>query len=101
MGATGRPGPGPSRHTRGWSQDLLLARVVMMTVRCLTTPAAGGSVLAQWEHHLAAVPPEPTGHTWGMKSVAEAGGSDIAPDAAAIREQFRSAFKSSGKQPRR
>lgn len=48
----------------------------MMAERGLTAPAAGGSVLAHWEHVLVAVGPELTGHTRAVTFDADTGRLD-------------------------
>ncbi|MFF8604053.1 hypothetical protein ACF065_33685 [Streptomyces sp. NPDC015232] len=60
------------------------AITMMMTERGLVAPAAGGSVLAQWETILAAAAPELAGHVQAVKFDADTGRLDVAPDAPAL-----------------
>ncbi|WP_234363964.1 MULTISPECIES: DciA family protein [unclassified Streptomyces] len=62
---------------------------MMMTERGLVAPAAGGSVLAQWETILAAAAPELTGHVQAVKLDADTGRLDVAPDAPAYGTKVR------------
>ncbi|MFE6813533.1 DciA family protein [Streptomyces sp. NPDC057675] len=65
------------------------AITMMMTERGLATPAAGGSVLAQWETILAAAAPELAGHVKAVKFDADTGRLDVAPDAPAYGTKLR------------
>ncbi|MFE4540214.1 DciA family protein [Streptomyces scopuliridis] len=62
---------------------------MMMTERGMVAPAAGGSVLAQWETILAAAAPELTGHVQAVRFDAETGRLDVAPDAPAYGTKLR------------
>ncbi|MFI8426042.1 DUF721 domain-containing protein [Streptomyces sp. NPDC085479] len=62
---------------------------MMMTERGLVAPAAGGSVLAQWETILAAAAPELTGHVQAVKLDADTGRLDVVPDAPAYATKTR------------
>ncbi|MFI1719233.1 DUF721 domain-containing protein [Streptomyces litmocidini] len=62
---------------------------MMMTERGLVAPAAGGSVLAQWEAILAAVAPELAGHVQAVAFDADTGRLDVAPDAPAYGTKVR------------
>ncbi|MFC8492980.1 hypothetical protein ACFUJU_19695 [Streptomyces sp. NPDC057235] len=57
------------------------AITMMMTERGLVAPAAGGSVLAQWEAILATAAPELAGHVQAVGFDADTGRLDVAPDA--------------------
>ncbi|MEU8764373.1 DciA family protein [Streptomyces sp. NPDC048659] len=65
------------------------AITMMMTERGLVAPAAGGSVLAQWETILAAAAPELAGHVQAVKFDADTGRLDVAPDAPAYGTKVR------------
>ncbi|MFE5884370.1 hypothetical protein [Streptomyces hydrogenans] len=65
------------------------AAITMMTERGLVAPAAGGSVLAQWESILAAAAPELAGHVTAVKFDADTGRLDAAPDAPAYGTKVR------------
>ncbi|WP_435059728.1 DciA family protein [Streptomyces sp. bgisy060] len=65
------------------------AITMMMTERGLVAPAAGGSVLAQWETILAATAPELAGHVQAVKFDADTGRLDVAPDAPAYGTKVR------------
>ncbi|MEW1699447.1 DciA family protein [Streptomyces sp. NPDC091278] len=65
------------------------AITMMMTERGLVAPAAGGSVLAQWETTLAAAAPELAGHVQAVKFDADTGRLDVAPDAPAYGTKVR------------
>ncbi|GGU11131.1 DciA family protein [Streptomyces lateritius] len=65
------------------------AITMMMTERGLVTPAAGGSVLAQWETILAAAAPELAGHVQAVKFDADTGRLDVASDAPAYGTKLR------------
>ncbi|MFE7512749.1 DciA family protein [Streptomyces sp. NPDC057540] len=62
---------------------------MMMTERGLIAPAAGGSVLAQWETILTTAAPELTGHVQAVKFDANTGRLDVAPDAPAYGTKLR------------
>ncbi|MFE7512747.1 DciA family protein [Streptomyces sp. NPDC057540] len=62
---------------------------MMMTERGLVAPAAGGSVLAQWEAILAAAAPELARHVKAVRFDAESGRLDVAPDAPAYGTKVR------------
>ncbi|WP_127353779.1 DciA family protein [Actinacidiphila soli] len=62
---------------------------MMMTERGLAAPAAGGSVLAQWESILAAAAPELAGHVQAVKFDAGIGRLDVVPDAPAYGTKLR------------
>ncbi|MFB7355992.1 DciA family protein [Streptomyces gardneri] len=66
------------------------AAISMMMTKCgLVAPAAGGSVLAQWEAILAAAAPELAGHVQAVKFDADTGRLDVAPDAPAYGTKLR------------
>ncbi|GGY78974.1 hypothetical protein GCM10010363_69890 [Streptomyces omiyaensis] len=65
------------------------AITMMMTERGLVAPAAGGSVLAQWEAILAAAAPELAGHVQAVGFDADTGRLDVAPDAPAYATKTR------------
>ncbi|MEU5810948.1 DciA family protein [Streptomyces sp. NPDC047718] len=65
------------------------AITMMMTERGLVAPAAGGSVLAQWEAILAAAAPELAGHVQAVKFDADTGRLDVAPNAPAYGTKVR------------
>jgi Dna[CI] antecedent, DciA len=65
------------------------AITMMMTERGMAAPAAGGSVLAQWEDIAAAVAPELAGRTRAVAFNAETGRLDIAPSSPAIGTTLR------------
>ncbi|MCQ6556869.1 DUF721 domain-containing protein [Streptomyces sp. C10-9-1] len=65
------------------------AITMMMTERGLVAPAAGGSVLTQWETILAAAAPELAGHVQAVKFDADTGRLDVAPDAPAYGTKVR------------
>ncbi|MGO4634997.1 DUF721 domain-containing protein [Streptomyces sp. 2RAF24] len=65
------------------------AITMMMTERGLVAPAAGGSVLAQWEAILATAAPELAGHVKAVKFDADTGHLDVAPDAPAYGTKVR------------
>lgn len=56
---------------------------MMMTERAMVTPAAGGSVLAQFDTILAAAAPELAGRVQAVAFDADTGRLDVAPDAPA------------------
>lgn len=62
---------------------------MMMTERGLVAPAAGGSVLAQFDDILAAATPELAGHVRAVGFDADTGRLDVAPDAPAYGTQLR------------
>ncbi|MEU3050364.1 DciA family protein [Streptomyces sp. NPDC006984] len=62
---------------------------MMMTERGLVTPAAGGSVLAQFADILAAAAPELAGHVQAVGFDADTGRLDVAPDAPAYGTRLR------------
>lgn len=62
---------------------------MMMTERGLVAPAAGGSVLAQWETILAAAAPELAGHVRATAFDEESGRLDVVPDAPAYGTKVR------------
>ncbi|MEU2181043.1 DciA family protein [Streptomyces thermolilacinus] len=62
---------------------------MMMTERGLVAPAAGGSVLAQWNTILAAAAPELAGHVQAVGFDADTGRLDVAPDAPAYGTKIR------------
>jgi hypothetical protein len=62
---------------------------MMMTERGMVAPAAGGSVLAQFDDILAAAAPELAGHVQAMKFDADTGRLDVAPDAPAYGTKLR------------
>ncbi|MBK3583313.1 DUF721 domain-containing protein [Streptomyces sp. MBT57] len=61
----------------------------MMTERGMTAPAAGGSVLADFDTILAAVAPELAGRVTAVAFDAETGRLDVAPDAPVVGTQLR------------
>ncbi|MFF8035864.1 DUF721 domain-containing protein [Streptomyces sp. NPDC016626] len=65
------------------------AITMMMTERGMVAPAAGGSVLAQFDDILAAAAPELAGHVKAVKFDADTGRLDVAPDALAYGTQLR------------
>ncbi|MFC7795721.1 DciA family protein [Streptomyces cinereoruber] len=62
---------------------------MMMTERGLIAPAAGGSVLAQWDTILTTAAPELAGHVKAVAVDEESGRLDIVPDAPAYATQAR------------
>ncbi|MDV9193225.1 DciA family protein [Streptomyces sp. SR27] len=62
---------------------------MMMTERGLAAPAAGGSVLAQWETILAAAAPELAGRVKATAFDEESGRLDVVPDAPAYGTKVR------------
>ncbi|MFJ3891138.1 DciA family protein [Streptomyces rubrogriseus] len=62
---------------------------MMMTERGMVAPAAGGSVLAQFDDILAAAAPELAGHVQAVGFDADTGRLDVAPDAPAYGTQLR------------
>ncbi|MFF4935374.1 DUF721 domain-containing protein [Streptomyces griseofuscus] len=62
---------------------------MMMTERGMVAPAAGGSVLADFDAILAAAAPELAGHVQAMSFDADTGRLDVAPDAPAYGTQLR------------
>ncbi|MEV6810248.1 DciA family protein [Streptomyces sp. NPDC051132] len=64
---------------------------MMMTERAMVTPAAGGSVLAQFDDILAAAAaaPELAGHVQAVGFDADTGRLNVAPDAPAYGTQLR------------
>ncbi|MEU0214847.1 DUF721 domain-containing protein [Streptomyces sp. NPDC006265] len=62
---------------------------MMMTERGMVTPAAGGSVLAQFDDILAAAAPELTGHARAVAFDADTGRLDVVPDAPAYGTKLR------------
>lgn len=65
------------------------AVTLMMTERGMEAPAAGGSVLAQWEDILAAAAPELAGHARAVGFDADTGRLDVTPDSSAYATQLR------------
>ncbi|MFH9663521.1 DciA family protein [Streptomyces sp. NPDC017248] len=61
---------------------------MMMTERGMAAPAAGGSVLAQFDDILAAAASELAGHVQTVKFDADTGRLDVAPDAPAYGTQL-------------
>ncbi|MGW2183951.1 DUF721 domain-containing protein [Streptomyces sp. NPDC001732] len=61
----------------------------MMTERGLAAPAAGGSVLAQFDTILAAAAPELAGHVTAVRFDAGTGRLDVAPEAPAYGTKLR------------
>ncbi|MFZ3491679.1 DUF721 domain-containing protein [Streptomyces sp. 5.8] len=61
----------------------------MMTERGMVVPAAGGSVLAQFDAILATAAPELTGRVKATAFDVESGRLDVAPDAPAVGTQLR------------
>ncbi|MFJ8769878.1 DciA family protein [Streptomyces clavifer] len=61
----------------------------MMTERGMAAPAAGGSVLADFDTILAAVAPELAGRVQAVAFDAETGRLDVAPDAPVVGTQLR------------
>ncbi|GGW76917.1 hypothetical protein [Streptomyces galilaeus] len=53
---------------------------MMMTERGMVAPAAGGSVLAQFDGILAAAAPELAGHVQAVAFDADTGRLDVVPD---------------------
>jgi hypothetical protein len=62
---------------------------MIMTERGMVAPAAGGSVLAQFDDILAAAAPELAGHAQAVKFDADTGRLDVAPDAPAYGTKLR------------
>ncbi|WP_411078311.1 DciA family protein [Streptomyces sp. cmx-10-25] len=62
---------------------------LMMTERGLVAPAAGGSVLAQWDTILTAAATELAGHVRAVAVDEESGRLDVVPDAPAYATQAR------------
>jgi hypothetical protein len=62
---------------------------MMMTERGMVAPAAGGSILAQFDDILAAAAPELTGHVKAVGFDADTGRLNVAPDAPAYGTQLR------------
>ncbi|MET9810840.1 DUF721 domain-containing protein [Streptomyces halstedii] len=62
---------------------------MMMTERGLATPAAGGSVLAQFDTILAAAVPELAGRVQAAGFDADTGRLDVVPDAPAVGTKLR------------
>ncbi|MEU9654387.1 DUF721 domain-containing protein [Streptomyces sp. NPDC048110] len=62
---------------------------MMMTERGMVAPAAGGSVLAQFDVILAAAAPELAGHVQAVGFDADTGRLDVAPDAPAYGTKLR------------
>ncbi|MFJ4343130.1 DciA family protein [Streptomyces sp. NPDC088915] len=62
---------------------------MMMTERGLVAPAAGGSVLAQWDTILTAAAPELAGHVRAVAVDEESGRLDVVPDAPAYATRAR------------
>nr|WP_260616970.1 DciA family protein [Streptomyces sp. WAC05458] len=62
---------------------------MMMTERGMVAPAAGGSVLAQFDDILAAAAPELAGHVQAVGFDADTGRLDVAPDAPAYGTKLR------------
>ncbi|MEU7088035.1 DciA family protein [Streptomyces achromogenes] len=65
------------------------AITLMLTERGMVVPAAGGSVLAQFDDILAAAAPELAGHVQAVKFDADTGRLDVAPDAPAYGTKLR------------
>lgn len=83
-----RTGPAVRRDGR---EPLGLGAAIglMMTERGMVAPAAGGSVLAQFDDILAAAAPELAGHLRAVGFDADTGRLDVAPDAPAYGTQLR------------
>ncbi|MFE7951562.1 DUF721 domain-containing protein [Streptomyces sp. NPDC057426] len=85
----------PKRRTtivaRDGREPLAFGKAIgmMMTERGLVAPAVGGSVLAQFDHVLAAVAPELVGHVRAVKVDADTGRLDVVPDAPAYGTKVR------------
>ncbi|GGM19773.1 hypothetical protein GCM10010129_75110 [Streptomyces fumigatiscleroticus] len=62
---------------------------MMMTERGMVAPAAGGSVLAQFDDILAAAAPELAGHVRAVTFDADTGRLDVTPDAPAYGTKLR------------
>ncbi|KOG14618.1 DciA family protein [Streptomyces viridochromogenes] len=62
---------------------------MMMTERGMVAPAAGGSVLAQFDDILAVAAPELAGHVQAVAFDADTGRLDVAPDAPAYGTKLR------------
>ncbi|MEU3901595.1 DciA family protein [Streptomyces sp. NPDC045251] len=62
---------------------------MMMTERGMVAPAAGGSVLVQFDDILAAAAPELAGHVQAVGFDADTGRLDVTPDAPAYGTQLR------------
>ncbi|QKZ18626.1 DciA family protein [Streptomyces chartreusis] len=62
---------------------------MMMTERGMVAPAAGGSVLAQFDAILAAAVPELAGRVQAVKFDADTGRLDVVPDAPAVGTKLR------------
>ncbi|MDX3170277.1 DciA family protein [Streptomyces scabiei] len=62
---------------------------MLMTERGMVVPAAGGSVLAQFDDILAAAAPELAGHVQAVKFDADTGRLDVVPDAPAYGTKLR------------
>ncbi|MGW6880201.1 DUF721 domain-containing protein [Streptomyces goshikiensis] len=62
---------------------------IMMTERGMVAPAAGGSVLAQFDTFLAAAMPELAGRVQAVAFDAETGRLDVVPDAPAVGTKLR------------
>ncbi|MFE0777092.1 DUF721 domain-containing protein [Streptomyces sp. NPDC058861] len=62
---------------------------MMMTERGLVAPAAGGSVLAQWDTILTAAAPELAGHVRAVAYDEESGRLDVVPDVPAYGTKAR------------
>ncbi|MFY4721473.1 DUF721 domain-containing protein [Streptomyces sp. LaBMicrA B280] len=62
---------------------------MMMTERGMVAPAAGGSVLAQFDDILAAAAPELAGHVQAVGFDADTGCLDVSPDAPAYGTKLR------------
>ncbi|MGA5498749.1 DUF721 domain-containing protein [Streptomyces cinereoruber] len=65
------------------------AITMMMTERGLVAPAAGGSILAQWDTILTAAAPELAGHVRAVAVDEESGRLDVVPDAPAYGTKVR------------
>ncbi|MFB7745366.1 DUF721 domain-containing protein [Streptomyces sp. NPDC056132] len=65
------------------------AITAMMAERGMVVPAAGGSVLAQFDAIVAAAAPELTGHVQAVEFDPDTGRLDVAPDAPAYGTQLR------------
>jgi hypothetical protein len=77
------------RHDGREPLGLGAAISMMMTERGMVTPAAGGSVLAQFDDILAAAAPELAGHVQAVAFDADTGRLDVAPDAPAYGTKLR------------
>lgn len=74
---------------------------MMMTERGLVAPAAGGSVLPQWDTILTAAAPELAGHVRAVAVDEESGRLDVVPDAPRTPRRPAGARRSSSRSPTR